>query len=187
METALGIFIGISLSAAAGFRVFVPLLVMSITANTGNLTLSEGFEWIGSTPALLAFSAATIVEVLAYYIPFVDNLLDTIATPAAVVAGVVLTASTVTGVSPFLAWSLAIIAGGGVAATVQTASGALRLTTTAATGGAGNFAVSTGELAGASILSILGVLVPVAGVLIVGLALLFVVILYKKKHAALQR
>src|ERR1051325_11800845 len=87
METVLSICIGIGLSAACGFRVFVPLLVMSIASLSGHLTLAHGFEWIGSYQALVAFAVATCVEIAGYYIPWVDNLLDTIATPAAIIPG----------------------------------------------------------------------------------------------------
>src|SRR6266404_6194452 len=119
METVLSVCLGIGLSAACGFRVFVPLLVMSIAALSGHLTLAHGFEWIESYPALVAFSVATCLEVAGYYIPWVDHLLDTIATPAAIVAGTIITASMVTDMSPFLRWTLAAIAGGGAAGVVQ--------------------------------------------------------------------
>src|SRR5438128_7363090 len=119
METLISICIGIGLSAACGFRVFVPLLVMSIASLSGHLPLAHGFEWIGSYPALIAFSVATCVEILGYYIPWLDHVLDTIASPAAVVAGTLITASLVTNVGPFWKWSLAVIAGGGAAGLVQ--------------------------------------------------------------------
>src|SRR5436853_4429776 len=119
METLLSICVGIGLSAACGFRVFVPLLVMSIASLSGHLTLSSGFTWIGSYPALISFGVATCLEIAGYYVPWVDNLLDTVATPAAVIAGIIVTASVVTGLSPFLKWTLALIGGGGVAGIVQ--------------------------------------------------------------------
>lgn len=186
METLLSIFIGISLSAAAGFRIFVPLLVMSIAAHTGHLTLTSGFEWIGTTPALVTFSVATLVEILAYYIPFVDNLLDAIATPAAVVAGVVLTASTVTGLNPFLSWALAIIAGGGIAATVQSITGVTRLASTSTTGGLANPVVSTAELGGATVLSIFAIILPVVAIILVGLFLIIGIGKFRRKSAAVK-
>ncbi|MFQ5931753.1 MAG: DUF4126 domain-containing protein, partial [Nitrospiraceae bacterium] len=89
METLLSICVGIGLSAACGFRVFVPLLVMSIASRGAHLTLAPGFEWIGTYPALLAFAIASCIEIAGYYVPWVDNLLDTIATPTAIVAGIV--------------------------------------------------------------------------------------------------
>ncbi len=121
METLLSLCVGVGLSAACGFRVFVPLLIMSAAAQSGHLELTAGFAWIGTAPALTAFAVATFCEVLSYYIPVVDNLLDVIATPAAVVAGTIVAASVVTGMSPFWTWSAAIIAGGGVAELVTLA------------------------------------------------------------------
>src|SRR5437764_9696014 len=119
METLLSICVGIGLSAACGFRVFVPLVIMSVAALTGHLTLARGFEWIGSYPALVAFAVATCLEIAGYYIPWVDHLLDTVATPAAIIAGTLVSASLVADVSPLLRWALAIIAGGGAAGMVQ--------------------------------------------------------------------
>ncbi|PYQ56518.1 MAG: DUF4126 domain-containing protein, partial [Acidobacteria bacterium] len=80
METVLSILIGLGLAAACGFRVFVPLLIMSLAsrAGVGHLALGPGFAWIGSTPALLSFAVATVLEIAGYYIPWVDNLLDTV-------------------------------------------------------------------------------------------------------------
>src|SRR5215469_198193 len=122
METFLSICVGVGLSAACGFRVFVPLLVMNIAALSGHLTLAHGFEWIGSYPALVAFSVATCLEIGGYFIPWLDHLLDTIATPTAIIAGTIISASIVTDLSPFLKWTLAVIAGGGAAGLVQSAT-----------------------------------------------------------------
>src|SRR6059058_5562952 len=102
MDTALSICVGIGLSAACGFRVFVPLLIMSIASLSGHLTLAASFQWIGTYPALLTFAVATLLEITGYFIPWVDHALDTIATPAAIVAGTIVTASVVTGMSPLL-------------------------------------------------------------------------------------
>src|SRR5947207_9549521 len=96
LETLLSVCLGIGLAAACGFRIFVPLLVTSLAAQTGHLTLAGGFQWIGTRPALVAFAVATVLEILAYYVPWIDNLLDVIAGPAAVTAGIVVTASVVT-------------------------------------------------------------------------------------------
>ncbi len=171
-ETLLSIFVGIGLSAACGFRIFVPLLVMSIASLSGYLTLAPGFEWIASVPALVAFAIATVLEIAGYYIPWLDHLLDIVASPAAVIAGILVTASAVTGMSPFLRWAFAIIAGGGVAGTIQVITSMTRLTSGATTGGAANPLVSTAEGAGSMILSILAVLVPMATIVLVAAILL---------------
>jgi len=163
-ETLLSILVGVGLSAACGFRVFVPLLIMSIASHSGHMTLSEGFQWIGSFPALLAFAIATALEVLGYYIPWVDHVLDMVATPASIVAGTLVMASAISGMSPFLRWSLAIIAGGGVAAAVQTFTGVARLTSTATTGGLANPLVASAELGISVLLSALAIVLPIAAV-----------------------
>jgi hypothetical protein len=160
LEMVLSVALGIGLSAACGFRVFVPFLVMSTAALTGNLELGKGWDWIGSYPALVAFGAATALEVAAYYVPWLDNALDTLATPAAVVAGTVATAAVISGMSPFLTWTLAIIAGGGTAGIIQSGTVLLRGLSSTTTLGAGNFTVATGELAGAVGASLLALVLP---------------------------
>jgi len=169
METILSLLVGIGLSAACGFRVFVPLLIASIAAHSGHLKLAAGFSWLGSDVTLIAFAVATALEIAAYYVPWIDNLLDTIATPAAIVAGTLITASLVTGMSPFLRWTLAVIAGGGVAGAVQGSTVLTRAISSTGTGGLINPIVSTMELGGSLIMSVLAIIVPVlAAVFIVG-------------------
>lgn len=162
----MSVCLGIGLSAACGFRVFVPLLVVSIAALSGHLSLATGFEWIGTYPALIVFSVATAAEITGYYIPWVDHLLDTMATPAAIVAGTIITASLVSGMSPMLKWTLAIIAGGGAAGLVQGTTVIARGASTASTGGLANPIFATIELAGAAVTSFLSLLAPLVVVAI---------------------
>lgn len=161
LELIAAVCLGVGLSAACGFRVFVPLLGTSAAALSGYLQPSEGFEWIGTWPALACFLTATALEVAAYYVPWIDNALDSIATPVAVAAGTLLTASVLGDVSPLVKWSLAVIAGGGTAGLVQSATVALRGTSTATTGGLANFLVATAELVASVCTTILAMLVPV--------------------------
>jgi len=171
METFLSVLIGVGLAAAAGFRVFVPLLGVGLAARFDLLPLAESFEWMGSTAALVTFGAATLLEVGAYYVPWIDNLLDTVATPAAIVAGVVLTAAVITDLDPMLRWTLALVAGGGTASIFQSVTAGTRGISTATTGGLANPIVSTGEAILSGVLSVLAVLVPVAAVLLVAVLL----------------
>lgn len=169
-ETLFGMMIGLGLSAACGFRVFVPPLVVSLAAFTGHLELSEGFQWMASYPAVIAFSAAVTCEVLGYYVPWVDNALDTIAAPAAVVAGTVLSASMVHEASPMVKWTFAVIAGGSAAGFFHTVTAILRGGSTLATGGLGNPFLSTVEMGGAATVSVLAIMIPAATLfLIIGL------------------
>ncbi len=186
METILGLCIGIGLSAACGFRVFVPLLVMSLAAIMGWFEPMKGFEWLAMPSVCMALAFATLCEIGAYYIPWVDNLLDTIATPAAMVAGTLTTMAVSSGeMSQFASWAAAIIVGGGTATAVQMSTVAARGVSTATTGGIANPVLSTGEWIGAFVLSILAFLVPVLVVVLGIVAMIwFVRWLKAKKHAS---
>src|SRR5712671_2569718 len=160
MDTLLSICLGIGLSAACGFRVFVPLLVMSIASLSGHLTLAPGFGWIGTYPALLTFSVATCLEVGGYYIPWLDHFLDTLATPAAIVAGTIVTDAMVMKMDPMLKWSLAVIVGVGVAGLVQGSTVLARATSSATTAGLGNPVLATIELGGSAVIAFMALLLP---------------------------
>jgi len=184
MDTVLSLLIGLGLSAACGFRVFVPLLVVSIASLTGHLSLSSGFAWIGTYPALITFGAATILEVTAYYVPWLDNLLDSVATPAAVVAGTIVTASMITHLDPYLKWTLAVIAGGGIAGLVQGATVLARGASSFATGGIGNHLISTAELAGSLSTSVLAMFAPLLVITLIILALALVARRFLRRPSA---
>ncbi len=166
------LLVGLALAAACGFRVFVPLLVAGIAAKAGQIQLAPGFTWMSSAPAIAAFSVATALEIGAYYIPWLDNLLDTIATPAAVVAGILVSASALNVTSPFLRWALAVIVGGGAAGTVQAATTVVRTLSTAATAGTANPGISTAEAGFSFGISVLAVLIPIAAAVVVLLVMI---------------
>jgi len=174
--TIMSFFLGIGLAASAGFRVFLPLFALSLGAHFGQdlLELNESWQWVGSWPAMIALGVATLVEIAAYYIPIVDNFLDTIAVPLAAIAGTVLMGSTLMDMSDVTTWALAIIAGGGTAAAVSGTTAAARAVSTGTTAGTGNFVVNTGETAAASVLSATSLIwAPIAFVLV--LIVLFIV------------
>ncbi len=182
MDTLVAFFVGVGLSAACGFRIFVPMLVVSAAAWGGWLPLAPGFEWLGTLPALIAFAVATVVEVTAYYLPWVDNALDTVASPAAVVAGTVLMASLIADVDPFLKWTLAIIAGGGTAATFQGMTTLARAGSSALSLGFLNPVLSTVELVGSAGLAILVIAVPLVGLLVLAVVGVLLVKLFRRSR-----
>ncbi|WP_224490129.1 DUF4126 domain-containing protein [Robertkochia flava] len=168
----ISLFLGIGLAAATGFRVFLPLFALSLTAHFDWWSLHSQWEWLGSTPALVALGVAMLAELLAYYIPWVDNLLDTAAVPLAGIAGTAVMVATMADVSPLITWALAIIAGGGTAAAVKGATASTRLGSSVTTAGLGNPIVSTIETFAAVVMSVLSFVAPVlAG--IAALVLLF--------------
>lgn len=144
-EIITAIALGIGLSASTGFRVFIPMLVASIATNFKILPTADNFYWLGSNVAMISFGVATIIEVLAYYIPLVDNLLDTITTPLAIVAGTLLMTSVLPIDSELLRWIAGFIIGGGSAVTIQGGTVLTRLTSSKLTVGSANPVVSTAE------------------------------------------
>jgi len=180
-ESVVAVALGIGLAASAGFRVFVPMLVASVAAHSGILPVQEGFGWLASWPAMVCFGTATVAEIVAYYVPFVDNLLDSITTPMAVGAGALLMTSVLPIDSGMLKWSTGFIIGGGIAATVQGGSVLLRLLSSGLTGGTGNSAVTTGEGAAAFGTSILSLVIPVVVAVVVLVLITILIVRFRKR------
>jgi hypothetical protein len=179
-DLALSIVLGIALAAASGFRVFLPMLIVSGAAYTGHLQLDNSFAWLGTSSALTMLSVAALAEVLAYYVPLIDNLLDALATPAAFIAGTLISAAVMTDVPPMVKWTAAVIAGGGVAGLTQGLTGILRAHSTVLTGGLGNSIIATAELGGAVVISFLALVAPAAAIALVMLFLLVAIRLVRR-------
>jgi Domain of unknown function (DUF4126) len=160
-DIAVSIALGVGLAAATGLRLFLPMLVVSAAAWTGYLPLGENFAWLATPHALILLSVAAVAEILAYYVPGLDNLLDALATPAAFVAGTIISAAVITDLPPMVKWAAAIIAGGGIAGLTQSVTTLLRAKSTLMTGTLGNPVVATGELGGSLIVSLLALAAPV--------------------------
>lgn len=167
METILAVITGIGLSAACGFRVFVPLLALNLASMYGYIHLAQGFEWIGGYYATIAFASATILEIIAYYISWLDNIMDAIASPVSIIAGTIATASVITDMPPSLKWMVAIIAGGGIAGLLQGSTIALRAKSSLFSGGLGNPLVATLELLGSAVIAFLAIILPIIGFILV--------------------
>ncbi|MFQ4136857.1 DUF4126 domain-containing protein [Nodosilinea sp. PGN35] len=153
--------LGLGLGVAAGFRVVVPFWVLSAAALLGHLTLIDSLSWLGSSTAFVGLSIALVVEILAYSVPWLDNVIDTVALPVAAVAGTLLMAIAANQLDPFAQWSVAIVAGGGAAATVKGLNGLTRLVSTATTGGATNLIIAGVELVGAIAIALLALVAPI--------------------------
>jgi hypothetical protein len=180
LDLTLSIALGIGLAAAVGFRVFLPMLVLSVAAFTGHLPLSSGFAWLGTPSAIVMLSVAAVLEILAYYIPGVDNLLDAIAAPAALIAGTVVSAAVMTDLPPIVKWTTAVIAGGGAAGLTQGLTSLLRAKSTVMTGGLGNHLLATGEWGGALLVSLLALAFPVIAVALVAIFCWFAIRLVRR-------
>jgi hypothetical protein len=167
LDLALSVALGIALAATTGFRLFLPLLIASVAAYTGHLPLDQNFAWLGTPVALIMLGVAALIEVVAYYIPGVDNLLDTLAVPAAFVAGTVLAAAVITDLPPLVKWTAAVVAGGGAAGLTKGATAIVRAKSSLFTGGVGNPVVATAELGGAILVPLLALAMPFVALLLV--------------------
>jgi hypothetical protein len=179
-ETVISIFLGVGLAASTGFRVFLPLFALSLASYFGVWDLNDNWVWIGSLTAVFTLGVATLVEIFAYFIPWVDNALDGIAIPLAAIAGTAVMVSTVANLDPVITWSLAIIAGGGTAAAIKGANATGRLTSTATTGGFGNPIVSTVETGTAVVVSTASIFAPILAAVLVILILVVIFRIYRK-------
>ena len=160
METIFAILTGVGLSAACGFRIFLPLLALNLASMYGYIGLAPGFEWIAGYQVTVAFGLATVLEIVAYYVPWLDNVMDSIASPVSVIAGTIVTASLITDLPPSLKWIISIIAGGGIAGLLQGATVALRAKSTIFTAGLGNFIVASFELLASAIIAFVSLVLP---------------------------
>ena len=179
-ETIISIFLGIGLAASAGFRVFLPLFALSLASYFGVWELNENWQWVGSMPALITLGVATLAEIFAYFIPWVDNVLDSMAIPLAGIAGTAVVVSTVANLDPVVTWSLAIIAGGGTAAAIKGAGASTRLASTATTGGLGNPLVSTVETGTAMVVSTASIFAPILAAFLVVVILVLIFRIYHR-------
>lgn len=171
LDLVSSVMLGIGLAAATGFRVFLPMLVVSVAAYSGHLPLGEGFAWLATPAAMLMLGVAALLEVGAYFVPGVDNLLDVLAAPVAVIAGTIVSAASITELPPMMKWTAAIVAGGGAAGIMHGLTAAVRAKSTVFTGGLGNSVVATAELGGALLVSVLALVAPFAAFVIVILIL----------------
>lgn len=181
--------LGIALSACCGFRVFVPVLAASLAGRFGWVSLPQDMAWMATLPALISFGVAAVLEIGAYYIPVVDNLLDTIATPLSVGAGTVLASSLlpIPETEPLLRWGAALIAGGGAAGTIQLGTGLLRLLSSKATGTLGNPVVATTENAAAITGSVFSFLFPVIVAILLLALILWVIFRLRRQLSRAKR
>jgi len=180
-QVALALAAGIGLSASCGFRVFLPPLIVSLASMAGFVDLGEDFAWMGTWQAAVAFGVAAVVEIAAYYIPALDNFLDTISVPLSTIAGLGITAALLgSDVSPALRWILAVIAGGGTAIATSTATAGIRAASTTTTAGLGNGLFSTLEAGTSTILSIIAIALPILGLVLAILVFVLVRKLIRK-------
>lgn len=177
MSSITSIAIGIGLSTSTGFRILVPFACLSAAALYGDITLPAQMAWLDSYPAFIGLLIGTLVEIAAYYIPWINDALDMVELPAAVIAGTYLTGAFAADLPTLLQWSLAVGAGGGIAGSINGLTGVTRLTTNTVTAGAATPVTSSLEWMSALMLAILALTLPLFGF---GLAIFLLVFVVRK-------
>jgi uncharacterized membrane protein len=182
-ETILLILMGISLSACAGLRAFLPLAAVSLMAQAGYITLAPGFDWLGSWQALAVFGLASILEIMADKYPGVDHFLDAAGLVVKPLCGALLATSLIQGMDPLLSATLGIIFGATTAGTLHIAKSKLRLASTAFTGGVANPVLSFADDGASIIGTVLAFAAPaLAAVFVLGAVALIWRMLAKRRR-----
>lgn len=177
-----GIFafiLGIGLAAACGFRVFVPLLLTNVASLLGYYHFDSHLVFMGTWLAFGILSTATVAEIAAYYIPWLDNILDQIALPASAIAGTLLATNYVQIDNELLRWGIGAMVGGGTASVIQTGTTAVRLASTTTTGGFGNGFISTIENFLAVFITFFSIVLPIATAVFA----IFIIVFFLKRLA----
>lgn len=188
MDVVIAIGVGVGLSAACGLRVFLPMLLLSAAAKLGWVSLAHGFDWVSSWPALVAFGVASVLEVGAAHIPWVDHAVDVLAAPCAIAVGTLAMATQLDAAQPLIGWAGTLAAGGAVGGTiaggVKLLGATTRVASTASTAGLGNPIIASVETLGATILSILSIVVPIAaGLLLIAILVMAIAIIRRRRRA----
>ncbi|MFL2954428.1 MAG: DUF4126 domain-containing protein [Candidatus Thalassarchaeaceae archaeon] len=172
---------GLGLAAASGFRVFLPPFLMAVWLRLGFLDVNiEGseFEAFSSDVSILLLGVASLSEVLAYKIPWMDNMLDSLATPMAGIAGISVVAVSLEGADPSVQWALAIIAGGGASLSIQSATVAGRGLSSMFTLGLANPFFSLIEDIASLLLIFIALLAPLAALFA---SLILIIVIFRRK------
>ena len=190
VQILLSLSLGLGLAAACGFRVFIPPLMMGVGSRLDLYKLEGSFVWVDDTWAIAIFAVATLLEIGGYFIPWIDNLLDTVATPAAIIGGIFVTSASLEGeLDPSAQWTLSVIAGGSVSGVIQLGTVATRAISTGTTGGLANPIISLLE----AVASILCILISLFLVAIIPIVIIFLIwksigyIQITKKGVAVQK
>ena len=172
LQILLSLSLGLGLAAACGFRVFIPPLMMGVGSRLDLYKLEGSFVWVDDTWAIAIFAVATLLEIGGYFIPWIDNLLDTVATPAAIIGGIFVTSASLEGeLDPSAQWTLSVIAGGSVSGVIQLGTVATRAISTGTTGGLANPIISLLE----AVASILCILISLFLVAIIPIVIFFLI------------
>ena len=174
------------LSGAAGLNAWIPLLAVGLLGRAGQLELADGYDWLESTPALIALGAAFVLDFVGDKVPAVDSLLHAAGTVVHPAAGAIVFAGPTE--LPTDAPSIVLFAlGAGVAGSLHATRATVRPVSTTMTAGAGNPALSLGEDIVSAVLSVVAVLVPILGAICLLVVVVVAVLLWRRVRRSRRR
>ena len=173
LEGMLASLTGLGLSAAAGLNAYIPLLLVGVLARfTDVLTLPEPYRWIQSGWAIAVVSVLLVAELVLDKVAVVDHVNDVIQTLVRpTVGGVIFAATTAAEQADNSTWMqehpwVGVLLGVVVAGVVHATKATARPLVNATTVGAGTPVVSAAEDAASLGMSLVAVLLPVLGVVV---------------------
>jgi hypothetical protein len=150
------------LAAVAGIRAWLPLLLTGLLARFGLVHVGESFAFVSSTPALVLFGVATVVEIAGDKIPAIDHTLDMAGTFVRPAAGALLAAAAMYQIeSPLYACVLGLVIGAPTALVPHATKAAARAASSTFTAGLANPLLSFAEDGLAIGMFILAIVLPV--------------------------
>jgi hypothetical protein len=177
MVILLHVALGASLASCTGLRAFLPLFLVGLAARFGvHLPLNESFAWLSSTPALIAFGSASVLELLGDKFPAVDHVLDTCGTVVRPVAGILAVACILNKLPPLYAVAVGLILGAPISFGFNALKGGTRALSTVFTLSSLNPLLSFIEDAIVVAVTVLSFLLPIIAM---GIMIILAITLYR--------
>jgi len=165
VATAAGsVLAAFGLSGAAGLNAWIPLLAAGLLDRAGQLQLAEPYDAIATTPGLIVIGTLFVLDFVGDKVPAIDHVLHAIGTVVHPASGAIVFAGPTeapTDIPSVVLFALGATVAGSLHATRAT----IRPASTTLTAGAGNPVLSFGEDVSSAVLSVVAVLAPLLGVL----------------------
>jgi len=174
------------LAGAAGLNAWIPLLAAGLLDRAGQLQLAEPYDAIATTPGLIVLGTLFVLDFVGDKVPAIDSLLHAVGTVVHPASGAIVFAGpteTPTDIPSIVLFAL----GASVAGSLHATRATIRPASTTLTAGAGNPVLSLGEDLSSAALSVLAVLAPLVGFLILLVVAVTAVLWWRRVARARRR
>lgn len=154
------LLLGISLAACAGFRIFLPLSIVSLAIHSQWLTVHPTFQWLASSPVFIFLLFATFAEIAGSKRPRWNDTFAVFAAPLSALAGTILASAVLVGIP--MQWRLVagLVVGGIAACAVYRMTALVRVGSSRFTGGIANQFISKIETTMAIVSTLASIFLP---------------------------